>query len=105
MSSIRFLTLGSLVVGLLATAGTAYAASSAEVATAASAVAADKAAVKPAVGKVVVGKVVVKVPATAGGVVSKGGEREYPSGNIPIPPKPKKEVLETGAIKAKAAQP
>lgn len=100
MSSIRFLTLGSLVVGLLATAGTAYAASSAEVATAASAVAADKAAVKPAVGKVV-----VKVPATAGGVVSKGGEREYPSGNIPIPPKPKKEVLETGAIKAKAAQP
>lgn len=53
-----------------------------------------------------VSKGAANVPATTGTVVGKGGEREYPSGSIPTPPKPKKEGLEAaGAIKAKAAQP
>ncbi|MBI5925477.1 MAG: hypothetical protein HY836_07730 [Aquabacterium sp.] len=35
-----------------------------------------------------------------------GGGNQYPTGTLPIPPKPKKEGLEAaGAIKAKAAQP
>jgi len=45
----------------------------------------------------------IVVPATAGGVTAKGGEKEYPAGTMPIPPKPKKEALEAaGALKAKA---
>jgi hypothetical protein len=57
--------------------------------------------VKPAAGGVVK---VPEVKGTAGGVTGKGGERQYPSSTIPIPPKPKKEGLEAAeAIKAKAA--
>lgn len=59
--------------------------------------AASKAAPRTVVPKVVV--------APKGTITSKGGENQYPSGTIPIPPKPKKEGLEAGAIKAKAAQP
>lgn len=58
--------------------------------------------------KPTVGKVVVKTPATVGGVTAVGGENQYPTGSIPIPPKPKKEGLEGAAIKVqagKAAQP
>ncbi|WP_152606475.1 hypothetical protein [Aquabacterium sp. NJ1] len=54
------------------------------------------------------GKVTPVVPkgSTAGGVVMKNGENQYPTGQLPIPPKPKKEGLEAaGAVKAKAAQP
>ena len=38
-------------------------------------------------------KVTPKTPvaATTGGVVSKGGENQYPTGQLPIPPKPKKD--------------
>lgn len=46
------------------------------------------------------------VPTATGTIAVKGGDRQYPAGTIPIPPKPKKEELEAaGAIKAKAAQP
>ncbi len=60
-----------------------------------------------AASRVAPGKVVPKVVvAPKGTVTSKGDENQYPSGTIPIPPKPKKEGLEAaGAIKAKAAQP
>lgn len=60
-----------------------------------------------AASRVAPGKVVPKVVvAPKGTITSKGDENQYPSGTIPIPPKPKKEGLEAaGAIKAKAAQP
>lgn len=59
-----------------------------------------KTAVKPVAGKV------VKTPVTVGGVAAKGDENQYPTGSMPIPPKPKKEGLEAaGALKAKTAQP
>jgi hypothetical protein len=46
-----------------------------------------------------------KLPAggktTAGGVISKGGDNQFP-GTTPVPlPKPKKDALEAGALKAK----
>lgn len=47
-----------------------------------------------------------KTTATAGAVVGRAGDNQYPSGTPVVPPKPKKEGLEAaGAIKAKAAQP
>lgn len=56
--------------------------------------------------KVAPGKTVPKVTTSTGTVAGKGGENQYPTGTIPIPPKPKKEGLEAaGAVKAKAAQP
>lgn len=69
--------------------------------------AAASATVAGAASRVAPGAVVPKVVvAPKGTVTSKGDENQYPSGTIPIPPKPKKEGLEAaGAIKAKAAQP
>lgn len=56
--------------------------------------------------KVVPGKVVPKVVAGAGAISGKGDENQFPSGTIPIPPKPKKEGLDAAAAtKVKAAQP
>ncbi|HEX5356055.1 MAG TPA: hypothetical protein VFW93_07545 [Aquabacterium sp.] len=56
--------------------------------------------------KVTPGKVVPKVTTATGAIEVKGGDNQYPTGTIPVPPKPKKEGLEAaGAIKAKAAQP
>jgi hypothetical protein len=50
------------------------------------------------------GKIAPKV--TTGAIASKGDENQFPSGSIPVPPKPKKEGLEAaGALKAKTAQP
>ncbi|TAK85315.1 MAG: hypothetical protein EPO09_20230 [Aquabacterium sp.] len=47
-----------------------------------------------------------KPATTAGSVVGRAGDNQYPSGTPVVPPKPKKEGLEAaGAIKAKAAQP
>lgn len=54
--------------------------------------------------KVTTGKVEPKV--TTGTIAGKGDENQFPTGTIPIPPKPKKEGLEAaGAVKAKTAQP
>jgi len=69
--------------------------------------AAASAAVVEAASKAAPRTVVPKVVAVPkGSITSKGDDNQYPSGTIPIPPKPKKEGLEAaGAIKAKAAQP
>jgi hypothetical protein len=48
------------------------------------------------------GKLPESGKATAGGVVSKAGDNQYP-GVAPVPlPKPRKDALEAGALKAKA---
>lgn len=88
-------------VSLLLVAGAAQAADTkVEVAQAASA-----AAVKVA-PKVAPGKVVPKVTTATGSIAGKGGENQYPSGTIPLPPKPKKEGLDAAAAtKIKAVQP
>lgn len=91
----------SLLLALAALGATH--AGAAEVVSPAASAAVNKAViVKPAVGKVV-----VKTPATAGGVTAKGDDNQYPTGSMPIPPKPKKEGLEAAgaAVKAKAVQP
>ena len=89
------------IVSLLLAAGLTHAADSkVEVPLqAASAVSAERVA-----PKVTPGKVVPKV--TTGTIAGKGGENQYPSGTIPLPPKPKKEGLDAAAAtKVKAAQP
>ena len=86
----------------LASLGAVHA-GAAEVASPAASAAVSKTAVKPAVGKVV-----VKTPATAAAVTARD-DNQYPTGSIPIPPKPKKDGPEAAAaaaaVKAKAAQP
>lgn len=78
-------------------AGAAHAATTPEVVQAASGVA-TKAPTRVNTGT---GKAVPKVTGTAGTITSKGDDSQYPSGTIPVPPKPKKEGLEqTPAIKA-----
>lgn len=88
-------------VSLMLVVGAAQAETKPEVTQAASAV------VLKATPKVATtGKVVPKVTTTTGTIAGKGGENQYPTGTIPVPPKPKKEGLEAaGAVKAKAAQP
>jgi hypothetical protein len=87
------------MVVALASLGSVHAVA-AEVASQAASAVVSKSVVKPTVGKV------VKAPVTVGGVAAKGDENQYPTGSMPIPPKPKKEGLEAaGALKAKAAQP
>lgn len=62
------------------------------------ATAASAAVIKPSVA--------TNKPATkAGSVVGRAGDNQYPSGTPVVPPKPKKEVLEGGVNKVKAAQP
>lgn len=93
---------GALMVGLMA--GAVAGAQAADKALAVSPVASQ------AMDKVTAGEVVTPAPkkdvaVPAGGVVLKnGGEKQYPSGVIVVPPRPKKEGLEA-VKKAKVVQP
>jgi len=83
--------------------GSAQAETKAEVVQAASS------AVVKASPKVAAGKVVPKVTTATGALAVKGDENQFPSGTIPIPPKPKKDGAEAAAaaaaLKAQAVQP
>lgn len=99
-SSMTMFSIKLIPISVMLAVGVAQAAANEPVAT----VAASAAVVKANPKVVTTGKVTPKV--TTGTIAGKGGENQYPSGTIPVPPKPKKEGLEAaGAIKAKAAQP
>lgn len=97
-SQVKKFSINLIPVSMVLAMGMAHAATTEPVAAAVSG------AVVKANPKVTTGKVTPKV--TTGAIAGKGDENQYPSGSIPVPPKPKKEGLEAaGAIKAKAAQP
>jgi len=102
-SSELFTSVGRVAQTALIAIG--FCASVAHAATDAVTQAASGAVVKKMEGAKVSGQALKKdIPATAGSISVKGGEREFPAGTIPIPPKPKKDALEAaGALKAKAA--
>lgn len=97
-SQVKKINTALIPVSLMLLMGLTHAATSEPVAAASGAVV----KVNPKV--ITSGKVTPK--ATTGTVAGKGDENQFPSGTIPVPPKPKKEGLEAaGAVKAKAAQP